>query len=403
MSGTSLTDKSGERGMIKVMGMVIFSLILLSLFIVSMARLLGGGRDDSADDPLMRNALVSRIEPVGAVRTSAEELEQVADAGAAAGGATRTGEELVQGVCAGCHAAGAAGAPMLGDEEAWAARREEGLDYLVASVVNGKGTMPANGGSDYNEEEIRLAVQHIALFPESETAEGEPAEGESVEASATTMTEEAKDGGEPAETAEAPSGGQVAPSDEAVEGTAMAAEPNTTETAPGTDVPADDESTSLPDNDMAEKSDTSGANDMAAGEQTAGVVTTRDVATDEGKPEEVATDAIAEDVGTAAPGVEMSPEELSAIIATGHEPEGLTDDIKAQVNGVCAGCHVAGVAGAPMLGDKEAWGARAEQGLAALTDAVINGKGVMPPRGGSSLTDEQVPLAIQYQMGKTGP
>ena len=337
MSGTSLTDKSGEKGMIKVMGMVICSLILLTLFIISMARLLGNGRSDADSDPLMRNALVSRIEPVGAVRTSAEDLEQVAMAGDG-GGATRSGEELVQGVCAGCHAAGAAGAPMLGDEEAWAARREQGLDALVASVVNGKGSMPAKGGSDYSDEEIRLAVQHIAMFPDAEGGEGGEGGDAPVEASATTMTEEAKDGERPA-AGDVPSGGQVAPADAA-----------------------------------------------AGSEEASG---------------DVADEAVAEDVGTAGPSAEMGPEELAGIIATGHEPEGLTDAIKAQVDGVCAGCHAAGVAGAPKTGDEQAWGERAEQGLAALSQSVINGKGAMPPRGGSTLSDEEVPIAIQYQMGKS--
>jgi len=368
MSGTSLTDTSGERGMIKVMGMVIFSLILLSLFIVSMARLLGSGRDDSDSDPVMRNALVGRIEPVGAVRTSAEELEQVASAETAGGASGRSGEELVQGVCAGCHAAAVGGAPLLDDAEAWAERREAGLDTLVASVVNGKGSMPARGGSDYSDEDIRLAVQHIAMFEDTDDAA--PAE-ETVDASAeqaapAEATEETTEAsGEQAapaeETAEA-SGGQAAPAEAAVEETAMAA------TAEGT-------------------------TDAAA-------VTTRDVA---GAESELAEAAVAEDVGTAAPGAEMPSAELVALIGSGAEPAGLTDDIKAQVNGVCAGCHIAGVANAPKIGDKAAWAERAELGLVALTQSVIDGKGVMPARGGSTLTDEQIPIAIQYQMGKTGP
>ena len=401
-SGTSLTDTSGERGMVKVMGMIIVSLLLLALFLVSMARLLGVGRDDDENDPLMRNALISRLEPVGAVRTSAADLEQVASA--AGGGSDRSGEELVQGVCAGCHEAGAGGAPLLGDEEAWAERRELGLDTLVASVVNGKGSMPAGGGSDYSEDEIRRAVQHIALFEDTDEATAAGGEGESaetVEASATTMTEEAKDG-EAVATNEVPSGGQVAPADDAVEGTAMAADPAGAASEAATDVV--DGSTARPENDMKAQSDTAEENDMSAkagnGAAEGGVVTTRDLPGDAEETGELAEAAVASDVGTAPPQADMGPEALVALIATGHEPEGLTDDIKAQVNGVCAGCHVAGVAGAPKLGDKDAWAERAELGLAALSQSVIKGKGVMPARGGSTLTDEQMPLAIQYQMGK---
>ena len=78
----------------------------------------------------------------------------------------------------------------------------------------------------------------------------------------------------------------------------------------------------------------------------------------------------------------------------------MTDNIKASVDGVCAGCHLAGVAGAPAVGDKEAWQLRADKGLAALTSSVINGLNVMPARGGSALTDEEIPVAIQYLMSK---
>jgi len=369
-SGTSLTDTNGESGMIKVMGMVIFSLLLFALFLVAMARLLGVGVGDDANDPLMRNALISRIEPVGAVRTSADDIEQAADAGGTTEVAMRSGEELVQGVCASCHAAGVAGAPMLGDEEAWAARREEGLDNLVASVVNGKGGMPARGGSDYSDEEIRLSVQHIALFEDIEEAPA--AEGEAAPAEDAAPADAAAPAGDaaPAEdtaaaapeaegepvAADAPAVEPDAPADAAVEATAMAADAEAGGAAEPADAPAAKD-------ELAEKADAS-------------------------------------DAGSAAPAVDMDAAALTAIIATGHEPEGLTDEIKGQVNGVCAGCHVVGVAGAPKLGDKAAWGERAEAGLAALVQSVIAGKGIMPARGGSTLTDEQIPIAIQYQMGK---
>jgi cytochrome c5 len=51
---------------------------------------------------------------------------------------------------------------------------------------------------------------------------------------------------------------------------------------------------------------------------------------------------------------------------------------------VCAACHVAGVANAPKLGDKAAWGPRVAAGVDALTASAIKGKGAMPPKGGSA-------------------
>ena len=82
------------------------------------------------------------------------------------------------------------------------------------------------------------------------------------------------------------------------------------------------------------------------------------------------------------------------------EPTELTDQIKAAVDGICSGCHVAGVAGAPKIGDKAEWDKRAAAGIDALTQTVISGKGAMPPRGGSSLTDAEFPTAINYLMSK---
>jgi cytochrome c5 len=50
----------------------------------------------------------------------------------------------------------------------------------------------------------------------------------------------------------------------------------------------------------------------------------------------------------------------------------------------CFVCHAAGVAGAPKLGDKAAWAPRLQQGVPALVQSAMKGKGAMPPKGGSS-------------------
>jgi cytochrome c5 len=65
----------------------------------------------------------------------------------------------------------------------------------------------------------------------------------------------------------------------------------------------------------------------------------------------------------------------------------------------CAACHTAGIAGAPKLGDKEAWATRNADGLDELTHVAINGKGAMPAKGGNaSLTDDEVRAAVNYMM-----
>ena len=64
--------------------------------------------------------------------------------------------------CAVCHAAGVAGAPILGDKTAWAPRISTGVDALVASVTNGKGVMPPKGTCmDCSDADLKAAVDYI--------------------------------------------------------------------------------------------------------------------------------------------------------------------------------------------------------------------------------------------------
>jgi cytochrome c5 len=66
---------------------------------------------------------------------------------------------------------------------------------------------------------------------------------------------------------------------------------------------------------------------------------------------------------------------------------------------VCAACHLAGVAGAPKLGDKAAWQPRLALGLDGLTASVIKGKGVMPARGGAATSsDADIKAAVDYML-----
>lgn len=66
---------------------------------------------------------------------------------------------------------------------------------------------------------------------------------------------------------------------------------------------------------------------------------------------------------------------------------------------VCMACHVAGVAGAPKLGDKTAWAPRIATGLDALTASVLKGKNAMPPKGGAVAAPEaDVRAAVEYMV-----
>ncbi len=72
----------------------------------------------------------------------------------------------------------------------------------------------------------------------------------------------------------------------------------------------------------------------------------------------------------------------------------------------CAACHDMGVAGAPKLGDKAAWGPRIAQGEQVLLRHAKEGfqgkTGFMPPKGGNAaLTDEQLRASIAYMVSKS--
>jgi cytochrome c5 len=72
---------------------------------------------------------------------------------------------------------------------------------------------------------------------------------------------------------------------------------------------------------------------------------------------------------------------------------------KATYDAVCQVCHAAGVAGAPKMGDKAVWSARAKSGLDALHASALKGKGAMPPKGGNpSLSDADVKAAVDYMV-----
>ncbi len=154
MSSTETSDS----GMMKMMGIVMGALCVFTLICMVMARILGIG-DADPTDTVMRNALIQRIAPVGQVRTAAMAASEPAAAVVAA--APQSPEELVNGACAACHLSGVGGAPLIGDTAAWATRNELGLEALVASVINGKGAMPARGGSTYSDEDIERAVKHL--------------------------------------------------------------------------------------------------------------------------------------------------------------------------------------------------------------------------------------------------
>ena len=108
-----------------------------------------------------RANIEARIQPFSVVCVQGESCG-VGDA--VAESAERSGEDVYNGACMACHAAGIAGAPAVGDQLAWAGRISKGMDVLYDSGINGiSGTgMIARGGcADCSDDDIRAAVDFM--------------------------------------------------------------------------------------------------------------------------------------------------------------------------------------------------------------------------------------------------
>jgi len=68
----------------------------------------------------------------------------------------------------------------------------------------------------------------------------------------------------------------------------------------------------------------------------------------------------------------------------------------------CAACHATGAAGAPKFGDAGAWGPRIKQGLEALANSALKGKGAMGAQGGGDFTDVEVARAAAFMANNAG-
>jgi len=122
------------------------------------------------NDPEMQAEAAARLAPVG-------EVVLLGDAALAAApppppaparvATTLSGPQVYNEACYLCHAApGVGGAPVFGDQAAWANRVTQGIDVLTEHVINGfqggTGVMPPKGGRlDLSDDEVRSAVQFM--------------------------------------------------------------------------------------------------------------------------------------------------------------------------------------------------------------------------------------------------
>ncbi len=198
---------------------VLGALVAFTVLIVIAARFVGGSLEESMEnDPMLLGLVQERIAPVGQVKIAGQGGGETAAPAAPA--APRSGAEVYQAVCMACHATGAAGAPKIDDQAAWEPRAAQGMDALMASVVNGKGAMPPRAGNpSVTDEEIGAAIEYMlgeagvsagggaapatqASAPPAEAAApAQPAEAAAPAAQASTQPAEAAAAAQPAEAA----------------------------------------------------------------------------------------------------------------------------------------------------------------------------------------------------------
>ena len=132
---------------------VVASFVVPIVVIIMLANFVDfGSKDGAGSDSMAEESVARRLQPVGSI--------EIKDANDVA--SLKTGEQVYQAQCTACHAAGVAGAPKLGDADAWAPRIKTGYEALLASVLKGKGAMGAQGGGDFNDLELGRAVVYVA-------------------------------------------------------------------------------------------------------------------------------------------------------------------------------------------------------------------------------------------------
>ncbi len=141
---------------------LVFS-ILISILSLSLSSVSAGTMQEKMDE---------RIKPVGSLCMVGEPCATAQSVARRGLSEKRSGEEIYNSNCVACHASGAAGAPIVGANEAsvtaWTPRISKGMETLFTNSIGGINAMPAMGlCMDCTDEDIKLTVCHMidVVFP----------------------------------------------------------------------------------------------------------------------------------------------------------------------------------------------------------------------------------------------
>ncbi|MGB0753564.1 MAG: c-type cytochrome [Candidatus Pseudothioglobus sp.] len=145
----------GTTGSTKLM-LIVWALAMIFIGYKSLTSM---GSDSSHSNTIVDNSVLERIKPVGEVRVDTSTMVASAESTETA---ERSGEEIYNSKCAGCHNSGIMGAPKYAALADWSSRIDLGLDKLTASAIAGKGGMPARGTCmDCSDNEIKVTVKYM--------------------------------------------------------------------------------------------------------------------------------------------------------------------------------------------------------------------------------------------------
>ena len=131
----------------------------LAMIFIGYKSLTSYSDDSSHSEMMVDKGVLERIKPIGEVRIDSSTMVASADSTETA---ERSGEEIYNGKCAGCHTSGIMGAPKYASLADWTSRIDLGLDKLTDSAIAGKGGMPARGTCmDCSDNDIKVTVQYI--------------------------------------------------------------------------------------------------------------------------------------------------------------------------------------------------------------------------------------------------
>ncbi len=139
----------GEMTLFKKLGLAVVMLISMNAV---------------ASNQFTAERIAERVAPAATPCVEGQECNDAAPVVAAAPVAAKapSGKETYDVKCFACHGTGAAGAPKLGDKDAWAPRVAQGIDTLYEHALSGFNAMPPKGACmDCSDDTIKIVVDYM--------------------------------------------------------------------------------------------------------------------------------------------------------------------------------------------------------------------------------------------------